>query len=118
MIETIKKQIDASLSDFLHIIKKEYHLHRVNPILFESIKDFSLRSGKRIRPLLLVLSYKGYSKKNIRSSTNLYNASVCMELLHNFMLVHDDIIDRSDLRRGKPTLHRMFMKAAKTNDPG
>jgi geranylgeranyl diphosphate synthase type I len=41
-----------------------------------------------------------------------------MELLHNFMLIHDDIIDRSDLRRGKPTLHKLLGKATKTHDQG
>src|SRR3989338_1698179 len=115
-IERIKKRIDISLKTSLRKIRREYKLHLVNPILFESIKDFTLRKGKRIRPLLLILSYRGYSKKNPAASSSLYNASTCMELLHNFMLIHDDIIDRSNLRRGKPTLHRLLRKAAKTND--
>ena len=40
-----------------------------------------------------------------------------MEFLHNFMLIHDDIIDRSDLRRGKPTLHKVLAHTVKTSDP-
>ncbi len=117
MIEAIKKEIDRSLELFLKRIKREYQLHLVNPLLFNSIKSFTLRKGKRIRPLLLILSYKGYSKKNGRISKDLYNASTCMELLHNFMLIHDDIIDNSDLRRGKPTLHRLLAHAVKTKNP-
>ena len=116
MIETIKRQIEVSLRSFLQRIKHEYKLRLVNPILFESIKDFTLRKGKRIRPLLLILSYKGYSKNGARLSPSLYNASTCIELLHNFMLIHDDIIDRSNLRRGKPTLHKLLEKAAKTRN--
>ena len=116
MIEAIKKQIDISLRTFLERIKQEYKLRRVNQILFESIKDFTLRKGKRIRPLLLILSYKGYSKNGTRLSKSLYNAATCIELLHNFMLIHDDIIDRSNLRRGKPTLHKLLRKAAKTDN--
>ncbi len=116
MIEQVKKQIDASLKTFLEKVKHEYKLHLVNPILFESIKDFTLRKGKRIRPLLLVLSYKGYNPKEIQPQSSLFHASTCMELLHNFMLIHDDIIDRSDLRRGKPTMHRLLRKAANAHD--
>ncbi len=115
MIETYKKHINKNLQDFLERIKKEYKFHLVHPILFESIKDFCSRKGKRIRPLLMVLSYKGYAQKKV-SSKNLYTASACLELLHNFMLIHDDIIDCSDLRRGKPTIHKILSKTIKIKD--
>ena len=116
MIETIKRNIDASLRSFLQDVAKSYRLRWVSPILFDSLKDFTLRPGKRIRPLLLILSYLGYKKKGSRLPRNLYNASTCIELLHNFMLIHDDIIDRSNLRRGKPTLHRLLGRIVKTED--
>ena len=117
MIDEIKKRIDESLAEFLEITKVEYKLHLVNPILFESIKEFCLRDGKRIRPLLLILSYIGYTPQKKKISRAIYHASTCIELLHNFMLIHDDIIDRSDLRRGKPTLHKLLSKAVKTDNP-
>lgn len=116
MIDQLKKQIDKSIESFLDKTKQDYNLHLVNPILFESIKDFSLREGKRIRPLLLILSYKGFSKSNKQLTSSFYHASTCIELLHNFMLIHDDIIDRSDLRRGKPTMHRLLGKIKKVDD--
>ncbi len=116
MIEQLKKQIDRSLEGYLSQIKKEYKLHLVHPILFESIREFSLRPGKRIRPLLLILSYKGYSPQGTSLTPSLYRASTCMELLHNFMLIHDDIIDRADLRRGKPTMHNILKKVIKTQE--
>lgn len=97
-------------------VKEDYKLHLVSPVLYESIREFSLREGKRIRPILLILSYKGFSPKGKRISPSIYNASTCIELLHNFMLIHDDIIDRSDLRRGKPTLHRLLGRTVKTKD--
>lgn len=123
MIENAKKQIDKSLALFMDRIKRDYKLHLVNPILYESIREFALRKGKRIRPLLLVLSYKGYrapprrgaSSAGKKDSASLYRASTCIELLHNFMLIHDDIIDRSNLRRGKPTLHRLLGRVVKTD---
>lgn len=98
-------------------VKKDYKLHLVNPLLYESIREFSLRKGKRIRPLLLIFSYKGYSSPKKKITPSLYNAATCIELLHNFMLIHDDIIDRSNLRRGKPTLHKLLRKIVKTNEP-
>ncbi len=117
MIDQIRQRIEISLAEFLERVKADYKLHLVSPILFESIKDFTLREGKRIRPLLLILSYKGYAKHKKVISSDIYNASTCMEFLHNFMLIHDDIIDCSSLRRGKPTMHKLLAHAVKTDNP-
>jgi geranylgeranyl diphosphate synthase type I len=117
MLPRMISKIDRNLAIFLERIRKEYKLHLANPILYESIKEFVLREGKRIRPILLILSYNGYKQDRPRTSPSIYYVSSCIELLHNFMLIHDDIIDRSDLRRGKPTLHKLLRKAAKSPDP-
>lgn len=117
MIEQLRNNIDKSLSSFLDTVKKDYKLHLVSPLLFESIREFTLREGKRLRPLLLILTYKGYAPASKKISRKLYNASTCMEFLHNFMLIHDDIIDRSDLRRGKPTMHKILARTVKSEDP-
>jgi len=117
MIDQIRKNIDKSLGTFLDTVKKDYKLHLVSPLLFESIREFTLREGKRLRPLLLILTYKGYSPSSKKISRKLYNASTCMEFLHNFMLIHDDIIDRSDLRRGKPTMHKVLAHTVHSPDP-
>ncbi len=117
MIEQIRKNIDRSLVSFLDTVKKDYKLHLVSPVLFESIREFTLREGKRLRPLLLILTYKGYASASQKISRKLYNASTCMEFLHNFMLIHDDIIDRSDLRRGKPTMHKILERTVQARDP-
>jgi len=60
--------------------------------------------GKRLRPLLVLLSAMAVSDKKIKP----YYASAAVELLHNFTLVHDDIMDNADIRRGRPTLHKMY----------
>ena len=117
IFEQIRKNIDRSLASFLDTVKKDYKLHLVSPLLFESIREFTLREGKRLRPLLLILAYKGYAPTSKKISRKLYNASTCMEFLHNFMLIHDDIIDRSDLRRGKPTMHKILEHTVKTGNP-
>lgn len=108
------KKIDLHLDRFLDQAEKKYNLGQIHPLLPKCIKDFSMRGGKRIRPLLILLSYQGYSNKKT-IPTHILNAAISIELLHNFMLVHDDIIDSSDLRRGKATVHRMLEKIIKSN---
>jgi geranylgeranyl diphosphate synthase, type II len=60
--------------------------------------------GKRLRPLLVLFSCKSVGGKY----TNAYNAAASVELLHNFTLVHDDIMDNASKRRGLLTLHEKF----------
>ncbi len=60
--------------------------------------------GKRLRPLLVLLSAKAVGGK----FTDAYNAAAAVEMLHNFTLVHDDIMDNADKRRGRLTLHKKY----------
>ncbi len=62
--------------------------------------------GKRLRPLLVLLSAKAVGGK----FTQVYNAAAAVEMLHNFTLVHDDIMDNADIRRGRLTLHKKYDK--------
>ena len=102
---TIKNKIEKELKRFLRDIDKNYSVSKISPLLFRSIENFILRSGKRIRPLLFCVGYLGFTKKPAK---NLYRSALSIELLHDFMLVHDDIIDKSDTRRGLPSMHRML----------
>jgi geranylgeranyl diphosphate synthase type I len=71
-------------------------------------------SGKRIRPLLVLLTYAASNrtsgKTEIETETwkNALAAAAGIELIHNFSLVHDDIQDGSDLRRGRPTVWKKW----------
>ena len=82
-----------------------YSLSRISPLLFKTIKDYILRKGKRVRPTLFIIGYLGF-KKN--PAPGLYASALSLELLHDFLLAHDDIIDKSDVRRGKPSMHRVL----------
>jgi geranylgeranyl diphosphate synthase type I len=82
-----------------------YTLKKISPVLSHHIKEYISRQGKRVRSTLVVLSYLGYAKT---PKPGLYTSALALELLHNFMLIHDDIIDRSALRRGKPAMHTML----------
>ncbi|MHB8930325.1 MAG: polyprenyl synthetase family protein [Melioribacteraceae bacterium] len=60
--------------------------------------------GKRLRPFLLLISAKAVGG----DFKDVYNAATAVEVLHNFTLVHDDIMDNSNKRRGRPTLHNKY----------
>lgn len=102
MFLKIKIRIEKELRDYARGINKTYSLNKLSPILFKSIKEFILRDGKRVRPILFCIGYFGFSQKN---PPGVYRSALSLELLHGFLLVHDDIIDKSRIRRGKPSMH-------------
>ncbi len=108
MLEQLKRDIDGGLGSFLKDAAPALRLKADSGLLYAGIRDFLSRDGKRIRPALFLISYLGYTKRRKFSYEKLLRCSLSQELLHDFLLIHDDVIDRSALRRGKPTLHRVF----------
>lgn len=72
--------------------------------LYEPISYTLANSGKRMRPLLVLLGCKVFSEY----IENAVRPAIGMELFHNFTLLHDDIMDDAPLRRGKPTVHKKW----------
>ncbi|MCQ9208042.1 MAG: polyprenyl synthetase family protein, partial [Omnitrophica bacterium] len=105
MQNKLKNKIEKELKRFLGQLEKRHPLSKISPLLFKSIKKFVLRKGKRIRPVLFTIGYLGLTKK---PAANFYQSALSFELLHDFFLVHDDIVDKSILRRGKPSMHTML----------
>ena len=70
-------------------------------------KELINLGGKRWRPLLMILCYEIASKNNVPlvSSEEIYNLTPLVEFVHTASLIHDDIEDNADLRRGKPAAH-------------
>jgi len=108
MLTKLKKDIDKSLKAYLDDSADKLSLKSASPLLYKGIKNFVTARGKRIRPTLFLISYMGYKGGKKYSYQGLIKASLSMELLHAFLLVHDDVIDNSDMRRGNPSLHRFF----------
>lgn len=69
--------------------------------LYAPVRYILEGEGKRLRPILVHLSGEAFNAQ----SEDILNASLAVELLHNFTLVHDDIMDHDDIRHGKPTVH-------------
>ncbi len=73
-----------------------------NPItLFEPITYILSLGGKRVRPALALMSYNLY-REDVR---RVIPVALAIEVFHNFTLLHDDLMDRAAIRRGKPTVH-------------
>ena len=103
----IKNHIENELKSYTSTFNNAYPLNKLSPLLFNKIKEFISRDGKRVRPILFCIGYLGFAKK---ATKGLYRSALSLELLHDFMLIHDDIIDKSDTRRGKPSMHSLFNK--------
>jgi geranylgeranyl diphosphate synthase type I len=71
---------------------------------YETIKEYCCRKGKRIRPLLFLLSAFGYGLKH-KNQKEFIKVAAALEIMHSFLLVQDDIIDNSNIRRGLNALH-------------
>lgn len=74
--------------------------------IHRDLSEFVRRGGKRIRPLLFLRTYRALNGGSPFPMRALARAAAALEIFHAFILAHDDIVDRSDMRRGRPTLHR------------
>jgi heptaprenyl diphosphate synthase len=80
-----------------------------NDIIREGLNSLVSRDGKLIRPGLVILSaYQTQKQLDKELPEKIYSIAAAIELLHMATLVHDDIIDESDTRRGDVTLHRVY----------
>lgn len=105
-----KKQLDAHLKKYLD--KKLDEAKKISPHAYElmdHIADLILRGGKRIRAALLYYSYLAHGGKNKNEAMK---ASMAMELSETYLLIHDDIMDNDDLRRGGRTIHESYKDLA------
>lgn len=85
--KTSAKKIDKSLEEVLNVFEKY------------------ASGGKKVRGALTVLGYQIGGGKDLKK---ILQVSTAIEILHNFLLIHDDIIDKDEIRRGKKTVHALF----------
>ena len=72
--------------------------------LYEPMRDYPLRGGKRFRSALVLLSCEALSGEKDKA----VRTAAAFEMFQSFALIHDDIEDGSEMRRGKPCLHRLL----------
>lgn len=76
--------------------------------LHKEMEDFAVNGGKRLRGLLLIASYLAYSDRNPTEEEmdSVIKAAAALEIFHAMLLIHDDIVDDDDYRRGKLSMHK------------
>lgn len=72
--------------------------------LYEPIRYVLSMGGKRIRPVLMLLGYNLYKEDTDKILMN----AIALETYHNYTLLHDDLMDQADLRRGHETVHKKW----------
>lgn len=118
--QTLKKfvsRIDKHLANYFEgeiknafgVSKKEKKLSKQ---IWEHIKEHNLRPAKRIRGSFI---YYGYKLLGGENDTAIVDAAMSIELIHTALLIHDDIMDQDDTRRGLPTTHKHFSTVHKRN---
>jgi octaprenyl-diphosphate synthase len=99
------EQFSQYLSKIDDALKRELDLYSWSE--FYAPLRYACEGGKRIRPLILVLSAESVKKNehSTRICDEAFMAACAIELLHTESVIHDDIIDQENLRRGKPSFH-------------
>ena len=100
--EIIQKPISAEFVQFKNYYSEQFKSDV--PLLGSALAHVAGSTGKMMRPMLLLLAAK--SCGNVTSSS--YAAAAALELLHTASLLHDDVVDESDMRRGMPSLNALY----------
>lgn len=101
-IELIKQPVVKEMEEFKQLFDSS--LYAENKLLNHALTQIKSRRGKMMRPILVMLMAKLYG--SINSSTQ--HAALSLELLHTASLVHDDVVDESDERRGQKSMKAIY----------
>ena len=99
-IEEYSEILEHALSDFQY--------PAVAPGLYTPVKYTLEGGGKRLRPVLLMAAAEAFGT----SPEAVLAQAMGIEMFHNFTLLHDDVMDNADVRRGRPTVHRRWNASA------
>ncbi|MEE9525651.1 MAG: polyprenyl synthetase family protein [Candidatus Woesearchaeota archaeon] len=108
-LKDYKQLVDHEIEKFFNKkIRKAQRIDESSVELLEFLKDFC-SGGKRIRAAMLYYGYRCFKNNNVHEAIK---ASMSIELIHSYLLIHDDIIDNDNKRRGGPTVHYAYQKLA------
>ena len=101
------KQLDSEeLMERIHAYIEQLSYSREPKGLYDPIEYVLALGGKRLRPVLMLLAYNLY-REDVES---IFSQAAGIETYHNFTLLHDDLMDNADMRRGKPVVHKNGMR--------
>lgn len=101
-LETIQHSISSELKMLNDSIRQS--LHTSNSLMNDVVERYLETKGKQIRPLLVMLSAKLFGSIDDK----VISAAASVELLHNASLIHDDVVDDTQLRRNRPTINAVW----------
>ena len=101
-LQLIKQPIEGELKDFIDLFNQS--LSHTDGLLSQVLEHIKSRAGKRMRPMLILLMARNFGKV----SDVTQHAAVGLELLHTASLVHDDVVDESDERRGQSSVNAEY----------
>ena len=101
-LSVIRKPIEGEMNNFVTLFNES--LSQGDGLLEQVLSHIRQRGGKRMRPMLILLSAKNYGEV----SDVTQNAALGLELLHTASLVHDDVVDESSERRGQPSVNASY----------
>lgn len=101
-LSKLSKPVEAEMSHFIELYRAS--LSSSNVLLNQVIEHVTKKPGKMMRPLLLFLVTKFFGKVTPVA----YHAAVSLELLHTATLIHDDVVDESNQRRGQQSVNAVF----------
>lgn len=101
-LDTIQQRLSRELAEMNAIIHEA--LDTPNHLMNEVVGNYLQTKGKQIRPLLVMLSAKFFGDVN----ADVLHAGAALEMLHNASLIHDDVVDETTLRRGRPTVNAVW----------
>ncbi|MFJ4836243.1 polyprenyl synthetase family protein [Streptomyces sp. NPDC088747] len=108
--DAIRRAVNATLTDFLADQSRSAHHRGLPQQAAQALSGFLSSGGKRIRPVLCVAGWQAAGGTGAPGPV--IKAAASLEMFHAFALIHDDIIDASDTRRGQPTVHRQVSTEA------
>ncbi len=91
--------INQEISTMFSSLRRD---HEVVDTYYRKMLDYVLAGGKRLRPLIVLATFWGLGGEEVGK---IIRAAISVEFMHNSSLVHDDIMDESESRRGRPALH-------------
>ncbi len=103
-LQIIRTPIENELSRFEALFATA--LSHDNPVLTVALQHVRRRKGKMMRPILVLLAARGWGSGPLRPEV--YHAAVALEILHTASLVHDDVVDESDRRRGQQSVNALL----------
>ena len=102
-VSKLQELIEQEIRNYCSVWEKSFPTNLYQPVAYAMNVG-----GKRIRPLLVLLAYQLFRD----TPEKIMNAAVAIELFHNFTLLHDDIMDKAELRRNQPSVHIRYSSPA------